>query len=507
MVDLRRNLQAVSRLGTSVEAVDRMLAEALDALGGMIPFDLATVMELSGAELRVRAASGPLDGPTIRRHRLRLEDYPSIVRLLERGEARAFVEHDHAEGDGDPFDGVLDLPHGHSCMVVPLRSEREPVGIVTLDRSQCGAYSPDVVRLAGVFGKLLALAMSYGEQSARLHGLHAQLQEQNRVLRAAVQGEDACELVERLPSAPMRHVCALAQQVAVTDTPVLITGETGVGKEIVARAIHGWSPRADQPLVSLNCASLPPGLIESELFGHVRGAFTGASRDRIGRFQAANGGTLFLDEVGELPLELQAKLLRVLQEGRFEPVGSDRTVEVDVRIVAATNVDLQLACEQRLFREDLYYRLAVFPLQVPPLRARPEDVGVIAERVLRDLARRRGRTPWTLRPQDLQALSARRWRGNVRELVNVLERATILAQDEVLAFEAPRLPAAAPPAEPIVTLAEVERGHILKALQSTGGKLYGPGGAADLLGLKGSTLQSRMKKHGLGTAKDYRTSG
>ena len=509
--DLTRHLGAVVRLGTSLEAVDNILIDALDALGSIIPFDLATVMELSGDDLVVRVASGPLDSPEVRRHRLRLASFPSIQALIQTGHARAFIEHDHAHGDGDPFDGLLDLPHGHACMVVPLRAEDSLLGVITVDREVCGAYPAEIVELADVFGRLLALVMCYGEQSLHLERLSQQLSEQNRVLRQKVHGSrSAGDSITALHSGAMQHVSRLAQQVAPGDTPVLLTGETGTGKEVLAHAIHEWSARAGEPMVSINCASLPAGLIESELFGHVRGAFTGARADRIGRFQAANGGTLLLDEVGELPLDLQAKLLRVLQDGSFEPVGSDRTVRVDVRVIAATNVDLLEACAKRRFREDLYYRLAVFPIHLPPLRARREDIGVIAERVLSDLAEKRGRGPWRLTRRNIADLEGREWRGNVRELVNVLERATILSADGTLDFHAsravPRMPRgpAKVESDDVSTLEEAERRHITRALTKTGGKVYGEGGAAELLDVNPSTLVSRMKKLGLGTARAHR---
>jgi transcriptional regulator with GAF, ATPase, and Fis domain len=309
----------------------------------------------------------------------------------------------------------------------------------------------------------------------------------------------------------MAHVARLARQVAPTATPVLIGGETGTGKEVLARAIHEWSDRADRPLVTVNCAALPESLIESELFGHVRGAFSGATAGRIGRFQAANGGTLFLDEVGEIPPPLQAKLLRVLQDGTLEPVGSDTTVRVDVRILAATNKDLAKAVAEKEFREDLYYRLAVFPIQLPPLRARREDVPCIARAFLASLAARTGRGPWVLTPAGEEELMAGEWPGNVRELVNALERATVLQRGPdlvVVAAPAPGSPrpTRAPEAD-VVPLADVERSHIERTLRGTNGKVWGDGGAARRLGLHPSTLLSRMKKLGLGTARDWRRDG
>jgi transcriptional regulator with GAF, ATPase, and Fis domain len=325
IIDLTRDLATAARMGASTEAVDALLGESLAALGTLVPYDLATILEIDGDELRVRIASGPLAGPEVRRHRLSLASFPSLREALRDGRARTFTEHDHRDGDGDTFDGVLDLPDGHSCMVVPLSGRDAPLGLLSLDRETCGVYPPDVVEVADVFGRLLGMAMSYGEQSALLGRLHEQLQEQNRLLvERSTDRSDACSMIDACRSPAMLHVARLAKQVAATDTPVLITGDTGTGKEVLASAIHGWSARHSRPLVSINCAALPPGLIESELFGHVKGAFSGAVGRRMGRFQAANGGTLLLDEVGELPLDLQAKLLRALQEGTFEPVGSVR---------------------------------------------------------------------------------------------------------------------------------------------------------------------------------------
>ncbi len=504
-----RDIEAVSRLSTSLDTVDRLIADSLDALGGIIDFDLATVMELRGQELSVRVARGRLADERVARHKLALDAFPAIQSVLQGGTARVFDDHDHSGEDGDPFDGVLDLEHGHFCMVAPLRAHDGALGLLTVDRAVCGTYPDEAVRLANVFARLLAEVIRYGEQSVRLDGLRRQLEERVRLLRDSSGPADPRALMEASVSAPMQHVVRMASQVAATDSPVLVTGETGTGKGVLASAIHAWSERARGPFVSLNCAALPETLIESELFGHVRGAFSGATSDRLGRFKAADGGTLFLDEVGEIPPALQAKLLRAVQDGCFEPVGSDRTVRVDVRIVAATNIDLQRAIADGSFREDLYYRLAVFPIHMPPLRAHIEDLPAIARSFLDDLSRRTGRGPWDIDEAQLHALCARDWPGNIRELVNVLERATILAEGRWLDFApggAPRSGRGGKAAETggFPTLAEVERGHIVTALRRCDGKLYGKGGAAELLGLPGSTVASRMKKHGLGTARDFR---
>ena len=512
VIDLTRDLAEATRWSATGAQIDALIAETLDALAGIVAYDLATVMELNGDELTVRVARGPMDTPSVRTHRLHLPDFPSLQEVIAKGRARAFDDHDHSAGDGDPFDGVVDLPHGHFCMVVPLRDASAPLGLMTLDRATCGTYPDSAVHMAGVVGKLLAQVINHGEQSMRLDRLLAQLREQNRLLREQAGGIDACGLIEASASPTMKNVAHMARQVAATPTPVLITGETGTGKEVLATAIHGWSDRVEKPVIGLNCAALPEGLIESELFGHVRGAFSGATRHRIGRFQAANGGTLFLDEVGELPLGLQAKLLRVLQEGCFEAVGSDKTVRVDVRIIAATNRDLRAEASAGRFREDLYYRLAVFPIHMPPLRTRSEDIGVIARQHLARLAARRGRPSWHLSEGDVDQLRRRPWPGNIRELLNTLERAAVLSSGERLTLT-PAPAGRELPAQPPVrskaptdfpTLTELEREHIKAALQRTEGRVHGERGAAKLLGLHPNTLASRMKKLGLGGAKDFR---
>ena len=333
------------------------------------------------------------------------------------------------------------------------------------------------------------------------------LDERNRVLTDDGGGEsEAVALVENTRSPLMQELIRQARRVAVADTPVLILGETGTGKEVLAQAVHAWSARASQPFLKLNCAAIPENLIESELFGHVAGAFTGAAKSRPGRFLAANGGTLLLDEIGDMPLAAQAKLLRVLQEGTFEPVGSDRSVKVDVRIIAATHRDLSEQVAQGRFREDLMYRLDVFPLMLPPLRERPEDILPLATRILEGIARRGGRGPWILGPGAEEALRAQTFSGNVRQLFNTLERATILKPSGRLDARffaerpAPQPGPTASPAEATETirpLEDVEREHLRRALRHTGGKIYGDDGAAQLLGLKPTTLQSRMKKLGV----------
>jgi PAS domain S-box-containing protein len=295
------------------------------------------------------------------------------------------------------------------------------------------------------------------------------------------------------------------ESVAATDTTVLLAGETGTGKELFARAVHVGSKRASQPLVKVNCSAMPANLIESELFGHEKGAFTGATSRREGRFAMADGGTLFLDEIGELPLELQPKLLRVLQEGEFEPVGSSRTQKVDVRIIAATNRNLADCVREGTFREDLYYRLNVFPIRLPPLRDRGDDVLELARAFMDRFSRRMGQKLAPLSESSLASLKAQAWPGNVRELANVMERGVILATDGIFDVEralldAPRGAAPSPsPAETetrilsVLELEALERANMLRALEATSWKVAGERGAAALLGMNPSTLNSRMR--------------
>ncbi|WP_142850383.1 sigma 54-interacting transcriptional regulator [Telmatospirillum sp. J64-1] len=308
-------------------------------------------------------------------------------------------------------------------------------------------------------------------------------------------------------SAAVQKILKQVDLVAPTEASVLITGESGTGKELIARAIHEASGRSKRPLIRVNCAAIPRELFESEFFGHAKGAFTGAVRDRVGRFELADGGTLFLDEVGEIPLDLQGKLLRVLQDGLFERVGEERTRTVDVRIVAATNRDLRAEVEAGRFRQDLYFRLNVFPIETPPLRERPEDIPQLAAHFLRDLTRKLNLGEFSLTEGDVRRLIAYSWPGNVRELQNVMERAAILGRNGRIHLDLPAqiasplpLPGTAEGKAAIETKQDLrarERTNILAALETAKGKISGPGGAAELLGVPSTTLNSRIKTLGI----------
>ena len=339
------------------------------------------------------------------------------------------------------------------------------------------------------------------EAFAEVQHLKEQLQAQNTYLREEIREKSNFgDIVGS--SKPIRQMLQQIEQVANTDASVLILGESGTGKELIARAIHENSPRKTQTLVKVNCGAISAGLVESELFGHEKGAFTGAHERRRGRFELANGGTLFLDEVGELPLETQVKLLRVLQEQEFEPVGSEKTLKVDVRIVAATNRELKQQVAEGTFREDLYYRLNVFPIHVPPLRERIDDVPQLARYFMERAAKKFGKHLKGFDKEGLEALKNYHWPGNIRELQNIIERAAILAQSPLIPLTG-LLPASSPghtsnQHEPaLLSLQEVERSHIQRVLSHTRGVVSGPKGAAKILDLHPNTLRSRMIKLGI----------
>lgn len=351
-----------------------------------------------------------------------------------------------------------------------------------------------------------AAAIANARAFEEIEQLKAQLEMERDYLREEVmQAQQFGDIVGQSPA--LKNVLQQIELVAPTDASVLVLGESGTGKELIAREIHRRSLRADQPMIKVNCASIPRDLYESEFFGHVKGAFTGAVNDREGRFQLADGGTLFLDEVGEIPLELQSKLLRVLQEGEVERVGEGKVRKVDVRIVAATNRDLRKEIEEGRFREDLYFRLNVFPIQIAPLRERVEDIPLLTAQFLETLSRKLNRPRPRLTQANVTQLQSYSWPGNVRELQNVLERALITAPSGRLIFDFPTMEKTTKRVEipesgemVVVTDAEMrhrERENILIALKQTKWKIFGADGAAELLGIKPTTLTSRMKKMGI----------
>jgi formate hydrogenlyase transcriptional activator len=387
-----------------------------------------------------------------------------------------------------------------SACCVPLATPQGIVGTLDLVSRDPDAFSGDqfglLTRVAGQIAIALSNAMAY----ERIEELNAQLAREKVYLEDEIRSEQLFEDIIGTSTA-LRRVLHEVETVAPTDSTVLILGETGSGKELIARAIHQLSARRDQAFVRLNCAAIPTGLLESELFGHEKGAFTGAIVQRIGRFELANRGTVFLDEIGEIPLELQPKLLRVLQEREFERLGSARTLRTDARLIAATNRDLAALVDEQKFRQDLFYRLNVFPIRVPPLRERREDIPVLVRHFAQQFSRRMKKRIDTISADTMDVLVAYDWPGNIRELQNLIERAVILSSGTTLevpvATLTPRAqaPASASPASQ--TLEETERRHIIAALEETNWVVGGANGAASRLGLKRSTLQFRMRKLGI----------
>jgi formate hydrogenlyase transcriptional activator len=386
---------------------------------------------------------------------------------------------------------------------VPLHTPQGALGTLDLASFDRDAFSPALFGLLTRIAGQIAIAVRNAFSYERIETLNAQLAREKVYLQDEIRSDQLFEDIVG-GSAALRRVLKEIETVAPTGSTVLITGETGSGKELVARAIHQLSERRDGAFVKLNCAAIPTGLLESELFGHERGAFTGAIAQRIGRFELANQGTVFLDEIGEIPLELQPKLLRVLQEREFERLGGSRTLRSDARLIAATNRDLGQLVEQQKFRSDLFYRLNVFPVHVPPLRERREDVPMLVRHFAQQFARRMKRTIETIPVETMQALTRYDWPGNIRELQNLIERAVILSPGPTLfvPMEAltPRAGGSADDAggaEAEGTLAANDRRHILAALQASDWVLAGANGAAARLGIKRSTLQFRMRKLGI----------
>ncbi|NLU14452.1 MAG: formate hydrogenlyase transcriptional activator FlhA [Serratia liquefaciens] len=400
---------------------------------------------------------------------------------------------------------LFDLWHEQiqTLCVLPLVFGNKTLGVLKLAQCQPDNFNAANLRVLQQIAERIAIAVDNALAYQEINRLKESLVHENLYLTEQINGNnpDFGEIVGR--SVVMSAVLKQVEMVAKSDCSVLILGETGTGKELIARAIHNLSERRDQRMVKMNCAVMPAGLLESDLFGHEKGAFTGATNQRMGRFELADKGTLFLDEVGEIPVELQPKLLRVLQEREFERVGGNKVISVDVRLIAATNRDLQQMVADREFRSDLFYRLNVFPIVIPPLRERPEDIPQLVKFLTYKIARRMKRTIDSIPAETLRLLSQMPWPGNVRELENVIERAVLLTRGTVLNLQLPELQYPVPSMALPVAKAEPgppgedERQQIIRVLKETNGVVAGPRGAAQRLGLKRTTLLSRMKKWGI----------
>lgn len=397
-----------------------------------------------------------------------------------------------------------------SVCCVPMITHGHTLGSLNLASRRVDAFSNSDLELLGHVSAQIAVAVENALAFKQIDALKDKLAEEKLYLEEEIRSEFNFEEIIG-ESAVLRRTLTQVELVAPAGTTVLILGETGTGKELAARAIHNLSPRRERTFVKVNCAAIPSGLLESELFGHERGAFTGAVNQKIGRFELADRGTIFLDEVGDLPVELQPKLLRVLQEQEFERLGGNRTQHVDVRVVAATNGDLAKLVAERTFRSDLYYRLNVFPIHLPALRERREDIPLLVRYFVQKFSRRLNKAVEYIPTEVMDALANYSWPGNIRELENLIERAVLLSPGKELRVPVSELKGSArtgdgehspafvnaPQTAPVTTLEEAERQHILRAMRQTGWRVAGPNGAAMLLGMKRSTLQARMRKLGI----------
>jgi formate hydrogenlyase transcriptional activator len=382
-----------------------------------------------------------------------------------------------------------------SLCCLPLLRPKGPLGVLVLGSTRNDAFQPDDLTLLSQVAAQLAVALENERAAVEIELLKQRLSDERKFLQGEIRSEgDFSEIVGDSPA--LRQILDQVITVAPTPASVLILGETGTGKELIARAIHRLSRRKDGPLVKVNCAAIPTGLLESELFGHEKGAFTGAISQKIGRIELAHRGTLFLDEVGEIPLDLQPKLLRVLQDQEFERLGGNRTIKVDLRLVSATNRDLAHSMERHQFRSDLFYRLNVFPIRLPSLRDRREDIPLLIRYFVLKFAKRMNRSIETIPRETMKALTEWPWLGNVRELENLMERSVILSEGSALHVPWSELEreVSVTQRSPDHSLDAAERDHIIRVLRETGGAISGPDGAAHRLGLKRTTLNSKMQR-------------
>ena len=383
----------------------------------------------------------------------------------------------------------------HACFV-PLATSRETLGFLVLNRRSPAPFTPDEMNWSSQAAAQIAIALENALAFREIAALKDRLAHENIYLEEEVRGaQHFGEIVGE--SRVLKRILSQVETVALTDATVLLLGETGTGKELIARAIHSAGERRGRSLVTVNCATSPAGLLESEWFGHERGAFTGALSQKIGRFELAHQGTLFLDEIGDVPLELQSKLLRALQQREIERLGSTRTIRVDFRLIAATNRDLEEMVTTREFRGDLYYRLKVFPIRLPPLRERREDIPMLVRYFAQRFAKALRRPIESVSRESMEMLCRWSWPGNVRELQNVIERAVILSQGTVLTVPRSEFESPSPLTSSPVTLEDAERDHILRALEQTDWVIGGTQGAAARLGLKRTSLVSTMRRLGI----------
>src|SRR6266404_4526069 len=505
-VNLYSSTQAQDRLKLILELTNQVVSnlefdELLHAISSIVRrvmhCDAAAIMlpDAEGKHLRVHTLDfpdskgffsegieipieGTMPGETFR------TGEPYVLNHLDRQTIPAEM---YAKASGEGINSFCDLG---------LVSRNRVLGVMALARRQENTFDEDEVAFLTQVAHQVAIAMENALAYGEIAELKDKLAQEKLYLEDEIRGEMDFEGIVGQSSA-LRNVLRLVETVAPSDSTVLLLGETGTGKELIARAIHDRSRRKDRTFVNLNCAAIPTGLLESELFGHERGAFTGAISQKLGRFELANGGTLFLDEIGDIPLEIQPKLLRALQEREFERLGSNRTKKVDVRLIAATNRDLEKMIETREFRSDLYYRLNVFPIRIPPLRERPEDIPLLVRYFAQKYGRRMEKQIESIPAAAMKKLATWHWPGNIRELENFIERSVILTHGSALQVPISELTNGAKGIAPLATHDASERDEILRVLKGVRGKVGGPEGAAARLGLKRTTLISRMNKLGI----------
>ena len=477
----------------------------LKAIRELIEYELAVVLsyEEESGRLTVRKAAGPAATRDLDHFSFSLNDRKDIASIVQRKHPYLFPKNQHHL---DTYAEIIDFPADHSCLVAPLYLDEKLQGILTLDHHSCNKFTPQNVQLVKTLSKLISLSIAQADDKETLRKEHLAITKERNLLLG-----NSSKVLNALVghSENWNRVKDTISLVAASNTPVLIQGETGTGKEVVAKAIHNLSARVSAPFIAVNCSAISAGVAESELFGHEKGSFTGAVSLRKGRFELADGGTLFLDEIGDLPLEIQPKLLRVLQENKLERIGGETTIDVDVRVIAATHVDLRTAVREKRFREDLYYRLNVFPITLPPLRDRGNDVLLLAEHFIQQIRTTTGHNELAISPESVDILLQADWPGNVRQLQNTLERASILSRGRLI--ESRHIITGGSPADSFCMDSEITQEsasqlssfdqmvtiHLKKALTLTGGKIYGKGGAAEILGMKPTTLQSKLKKYGI----------
>jgi formate hydrogenlyase transcriptional activator len=493
---LRKRYEALARLSKSLASgtPEDWIRDLNAELRGMLPFDLLDVVVYKKDENEIEWRSSATEQTAGK-------DVPLEETILgcvyQHQQPLWIADCDADEGCGSASQRLKNLELGYrSFCGLPLTTPYRRLGVFGIASLQPDRFTAEDVAFLNQVAGQLALAIDNRLAHDHIADLQDRVAQESVYIEEEIHGETHFPgMIGR--SAALRKVLKQVETVAPTNSSVLVFGETGTGKELIARAIHDLSPRRPDAFVTLNCAAIPTGLMESELFGHEKGAFTGAIAQRLGRFELANRGTMFLDEIGEIPLELQPKLLRVLQQREFERLGNGRTLKTDARLIAATNRNLKAMVEERAFRSDLFYRLNVFPIQVPPLRERPEDIPLLVRHFVQHFARGMNRVIDTVPSETMEGLVRYCWPGNIRELENVIERAVILSPGPVLRVQLQDLCNRTVPGEDNgkdQTLDDVKRAQILATLKATKWVLSGPNGAAIRLGLNRSTLQFYMKK-------------